>query len=203
VLLFLLISVHTAARAAKYAARQAERELSLRYSGGRNIASSYDHQGVSLETSATNPQVSDSTNVNHSYRKSQKQTEPRIVREHISMVKGPMRHDPRPIDPTCTCYTCRNFSRAYLHHLFKAKETLGGTLVTIHNVQFMNDLMRDIRDAIAYETGTQDAYQASNHSFSTSEKHAGHDSTLPLSRKQRRNRTLYEVEDEYVHKALR
>ena len=42
---------------------------------------------------------------------------------------GPMRNDPRPIDSTCGCYTCTNFSRAYLHHLFKARESLGGTLV--------------------------------------------------------------------------
>ena len=70
------------------------------------------------------------------------------VREHINVCKGPMRNDPRPLDPTCGCYTCKNYSRAYLHHLFKARETLGGTLVTIHNVFFMNRLMRDIREGI-------------------------------------------------------
>ena len=51
------------------------------------------------------------------------------VREHVDLSKARMRLDPRPIDPTCTCYTCKNFSRAYLHHLFRAKEMLGGTLV--------------------------------------------------------------------------
>lgn len=51
------------------------------------------------------------------------------VREHIQLDKGSNRNDPRPIDPTCKCYTCTNFSRAYLHHLFKAKEMLGGSLV--------------------------------------------------------------------------
>jgi hypothetical protein len=53
----------------------------------------------------------------------------RTVREHIDVTKARMRVDPRPIDASCACYTCRNFSRAYLHHLFKAKESLGGTLV--------------------------------------------------------------------------
>jgi queuine/archaeosine tRNA-ribosyltransferase len=55
----------------------------------------------------------------------------RVAREHTNMCKGRMRNDPRPIDPTCGCYTCKNFSRAYLHHLFKAKESLGGTLVSM------------------------------------------------------------------------
>jgi queuine tRNA-ribosyltransferase len=68
------------------------------------------------------------------------------VREHIHLTKSCMRDDPRPIDPTCQCYTCRNgFSRAYIHHLFKAKESLAGTLVTLHNIHFMNMLMKDIR----------------------------------------------------------
>jgi hypothetical protein len=78
---------------------------------------------------------------------------PRVIREHMNVTKAPMRHDPRPIDSSCSCYTCRNFSRAYLHHLFKAGESLGGTLVTIHNAHFMTRLMRDIRRAIAFECG--------------------------------------------------
>lgn len=57
--------------------------------------------------------------------------------------------DQRPLDPACGCYTCRHFSRAYLHHLDKAKEILGAQLNTIHNLQFYLDLMRDIRQAIA------------------------------------------------------
>ena len=78
----------------------------------------------------------------------------RTVREHINVGKGNMRSDPRPIDSKCSCYTCRNFSRAYLHHLFKAKESIGGTLCTIHNVAFMNRLMEDIRTGI--KSGTLD-----------------------------------------------
>lgn len=69
----------------------------------------------------------------------------RVVREHIHLDKSSMKYDPRPIDATCSCYTCRNFNRAYLHHLFRSKELIGPTLVTIHNIHFMNRLMRDIR----------------------------------------------------------
>lgn len=70
------------------------------------------------------------------------------VREHIHMTRSAMREDQRPIDATCTCYTCRNFSRAYLHHLFKAGESLAGMLVTTHNIHYMNRLMKEIRRGI-------------------------------------------------------
>jgi len=53
-----------------------------------------------------------------------------------------------PIDPECDCYTCRNFSAAYLNHLFKCRELLGYRLATIHNLSFMASLMEKIRDAI-------------------------------------------------------
>ena len=58
------------------------------------------------------------------------------------------RTDPAPIDPNCDCYTCRNFSRAYLHHLFRAGESLGGRLNTIHNLHYYQTLMREVRAAI-------------------------------------------------------
>jgi len=82
----------------------------------------------------------------------QKRMSSRTIREHINLCKGPMRNDPRPIDASCGCYTCKTFSRAYLHHLFKAKESIGCTLVTIHNVHFMNRLMQDIRTGITQGT---------------------------------------------------
>ncbi|CAM9223851.1 unnamed protein product, partial [Ectocarpus fasciculatus] len=88
-----------------------------------------------------------------------------LVRGHISLTKASMRTDPRPIDPSCDCYTCsgnanRGFSRAYLHHLFKSEgeRSLAGTLVTIHNVHFMNKMMDRIREGIA--TDTLDQVQA-------------------------------------------
>lgn len=56
--------------------------------------------------------------------------------------------DQTPLDKNCNCYTCENFSRAYLRHLFNAKEMLGLRLVSLHNIYFFLQLMRDIRSAI-------------------------------------------------------
>ena len=56
--------------------------------------------------------------------------------------------DPGPIEEGCTCYTCRHFSRAYLRHLLKAGEILGLRLNSVHNVHFMLDLAREIRNAL-------------------------------------------------------
>ena len=56
------------------------------------------------------------------------------------------------ISNNCDCYTCQNFSKAYLHHLLKANEILGGQLISIHNIRFMNRLMEDIRQGIACNT---------------------------------------------------
>ncbi len=58
------------------------------------------------------------------------------------------RRDFTPIDDDCDCYTCGNYTRAYLHHLFKAKEILASTLCTIHNERFVIRLVDDIRAAI-------------------------------------------------------
>jgi len=56
--------------------------------------------------------------------------------------------DTSPIDPNCDCYTCQNFSRAYLHHLHRAKELIYYRLATIHNLRFMMRFMQAIRQAI-------------------------------------------------------
>ncbi|RZA08087.1 MAG: tRNA guanosine(34) transglycosylase Tgt [Proteobacteria bacterium] len=56
--------------------------------------------------------------------------------------------DPLPLDEKCKCYTCRNYSRAYLRHLFLQGEILGSRLLTIHNLHFYIDLMRQMREAI-------------------------------------------------------
>ena len=60
--------------------------------------------------------------------------------------------DTRPIEEDCGCYTCQNYSRAYLRHLDKCGEILGARLNTIHNLYFFQELMRRIRDAIASDT---------------------------------------------------
>ena len=56
--------------------------------------------------------------------------------------------DVRPLDPNCDCYTCQNFSRAYLHHLDKCKEMLGAQLNTIHNLHYYQHLMQGLRQAL-------------------------------------------------------
>lgn len=56
--------------------------------------------------------------------------------------------DERPLDPECDCPTCRNFSRAYIRHLFKANEQLAGRLAVQHNLYFYNTLMEKIRNAL-------------------------------------------------------
>lgn len=57
--------------------------------------------------------------------------------------------DTRPLDETCPCYTCRNFTRAYLHHLQRVNEILGARLNTLHNLFYYQQLMAELRDAIA------------------------------------------------------
>ncbi|MDR3519121.1 MAG: tRNA guanosine(34) transglycosylase Tgt [Azospirillaceae bacterium] len=58
-------------------------------------------------------------------------------------------HDPRPLDPACICPACRDYSRAYLHHLFRADEVLGLMLLTWHNIHYYQELMQGLRAAIA------------------------------------------------------
>jgi queuine tRNA-ribosyltransferase len=70
------------------------------------------------------------------------------------------REDERPIDEACRCYTCRRFSRAYLRHLYLAGELLAPRLLTLHNVFYYQQLMADMRQAIA--AGAFDAFTASH-----------------------------------------
>jgi len=56
---------------------------------------------------------------------------------------------PRPLDEDCTCPACRNYSRAYLHHVFRAQEMISGMLLTWHNLHYYQELMQGMRDAIA------------------------------------------------------
>jgi len=57
-------------------------------------------------------------------------------------------NDPRPLDENCSCYTCRNFSRAYLRHLYERSEISSSILNTIHNLHFYLDIFNKIRQAI-------------------------------------------------------
>jgi queuine tRNA-ribosyltransferase len=56
--------------------------------------------------------------------------------------------DPRPLDADCTCPACRNYSRAYLHHVFRAQEMISGMLLTWHNLHYFQHIMQGMRDAI-------------------------------------------------------
>ena len=73
-----------------------------------------------------------------------------------------------PVDPECSCYTCRNFSAAYLNHLFKSEELLAYRLATLHNLSFISRLMQDIRSAIlsdgfsSFAEGFLSAYKTTN-----------------------------------------
>ena len=68
------------------------------------------------------------------------------------------RSDERPIDETCSCHTCQNFSRAYLHHLDRCGEMLGPMLTTIHNLHYYLNLMQEVRDAL--DAGRFEAFRA-------------------------------------------
>jgi queuine tRNA-ribosyltransferase len=66
----------------------------------------------------------------------------------LNLMNAAFAHDQRPIDEACDCYTCQTFTRAYLRHLIVAKELLAGTLLSIHNLHALIQLVRDIRDSI-------------------------------------------------------
>jgi queuine tRNA-ribosyltransferase len=66
----------------------------------------------------------------------------------IKIKNARYKDDTGPLDESCDCYTCKNFSRAYLHHLHRAKEILGARLNTIHNLHYYLKLMQEMRDAI-------------------------------------------------------
>lgn len=71
---------------------------------------------------------------------------------NLNLKRSIFAHDVIPLAPNCDCYTCKTVSRAYVHHLLHAGETLGGQLISLHNIRFMNKLMSDIRTAIANDT---------------------------------------------------
>lgn len=69
-------------------------------------------------------------------------------RGKVMLRNAPYQRDFSALDPECDCYTCKNFSRAYLRHLVKAREILAAILITIHNVRFLIRFMEQIREAI-------------------------------------------------------
>ncbi len=81
---------------------------------------------------------------------------PHPHREHINLRNSVYAQDETPIEPDCPCHTCLTYSKAYLHHLLKAQELIGHTLISLHNVQFMNRLMSAIRQSLADQTFVQE-----------------------------------------------
>jgi queuine tRNA-ribosyltransferase len=66
----------------------------------------------------------------------------------LNLLNAKYELDDSPIDYNCSCPVCKNYSRAYIRHLFKAKEMLAMRLCVMHNLYFYNNLMSEIRDAI-------------------------------------------------------
>jgi queuine tRNA-ribosyltransferase len=79
----------------------------------------------------------------------------------INIKNARHRDDPRPLDPECTCPACTGYSRAYLHHVFKANEILSSMLMTWHNLHYYQELMAGLRGAI--EAGSLDDFVADFH----------------------------------------
>ena len=79
-------------------------------------------------------------------------------RGKINLFNAKYERDDRPLDPLCTCGTCGTFSRAYIRHLFKAKEMLAMRLCVLHNLHFYNNLMANVRAAL--EAGNFKAYKS-------------------------------------------
>ena len=80
----------------------------------------------------------------------------------LNICNAKYRYDTNPLEPGCACYTCRNYSRAYLRHLYMAKELLAYRLNTLHNVYFFLNLMRKTREAIVkdeFESFRKDFYK--------------------------------------------
>ena len=79
----------------------------------------------------------------------------------LNMMNAAFAKDPRPIDETCGCYTCQNFTRAYIRHLIVAKEMLSATLLSIHNLHTLIQMAREIRQAIldgVFDTYAEEFY---------------------------------------------
>ncbi len=82
-------------------------------------------------------------------------------RGQVNIKNARHQDDPRPLDEHCTCPACRNYSRAYLHHVMRAGEMISGMLLTWHNLHYYQELMQGIRDAIA--RGQFAAFEAAFH----------------------------------------
>jgi queuine tRNA-ribosyltransferase len=94
----------------------------------------------------------------------------------MNLRNAQFREDPRPIEEGCGCYTCQHFTRAYLRHLVIAKEMLGARLNTLHNLHFLLQLMRDLRQAILEDglAAYREAFLANYQIASAQSRHENH-----------------------------
>jgi queuine tRNA-ribosyltransferase len=79
----------------------------------------------------------------------------------INLRNARHKDDPRPLDAECSCPTCQQYSRAYLHHVIKSQEIIGSMLLTWHNLHYYQELMQNLRNAIA--AGSLDVFVAKFH----------------------------------------
>jgi queuine tRNA-ribosyltransferase len=82
-------------------------------------------------------------------------------RGQVNIKNARHQDDPRPLDENCSCPACRNYSRAYLHHVFRAQEIISSMLMTWHNLHYYQELMQGLRDAIG--RGALSAFVADFH----------------------------------------
>ncbi len=87
----------------------------------------------------------------------------------VRLKNAKYRHDTGPVDPSCDCYTCRTFSRSYLHHLIRIGEALGGRLNSIHNLHYYQTFTREMRAAI--EADRFEAWSAEFHAARGTQPH--------------------------------
>ncbi len=81
----------------------------------------------------------------------------------LNSKKASHAEDPRPLDENCNCPACSNYSRAYLHHVFRSQEMISGMLLTWHNLRYFQDIMAGMIEAISTQTFT--AWEADFHSY--------------------------------------
>jgi queuine tRNA-ribosyltransferase len=109
----------------------------------------------------------------------------RLARHHsafapegrLNLMNASFARDERPIDPSCDCYTCRTFTRAYLRHLIVAKELLAGTLLSIHNLRALIRLMEEMRAAIQAGNFEQNVPEWLDKWKGNAERHRQHETT--------------------------
>lgn len=81
---------------------------------------------------------------------------------------GAYKNDFTPLDDECDCYACRNYTKAYLRHMINVGEMMGGMMISLHNITYLNKLMRDVRNAILNDTFTEfreEFYKKTNGSY--------------------------------------